>query len=353
MRHALALAERGLGNVYPNPAVGAVIVRDGNIAGRGWTAKGGRPHAETIAIAQAGDLAQNATLYVTLEPCSHHGKTSPCTQAIIAAGITHVVAACTDPNPKVCGNGFEQLRAAGVKVTGNICEAEAIKLNEGFFSVIKRQRPFVSLKLATSLDGKIATADGESQWLTCNDSRQYSHYLRKTHDAIITGIGTVTADNPSLTCRLPGCGNDSPQRIVIDSILRIPADANILPAWIFTSHEAFSANPSLVDTLIKTGSRVFTVPAADGQLPLPEILRQLAHEGITRLLVEAGSKLSSSFASQNLVDRIYWFRAPLVIGSNGLNALHGNNLPLSEIPRYSLRESRVISNDVLEVYDCG
>jgi len=343
MLHALRLAERGLGNVYPNPAVGAVIVKDGVVAGRGWTARGGRPHAETVALAQAGDSAKGATLYVTLEPCAHLGKTPPCTEAIIKSGIKHVVAACTDPNPLVAGKGFAQLRASGIEVTEKVCEAAALKLNEGFFSVIKRKRPFVALKLATSLDGKIAAASGESQWITSHASRSMGHHLRAQHDAILTGSGTVLHDNPQLTCRLPGREKDSPQRVVIDSHLKIPADARIFPAWLFTSEAAFKK--------YKGRECVFAVEKEGSNLSLKKILEKLAEEGITRLLVEAGSGLSSAFIEQNLVNRIYWFRAPLVIGEKGMSAIKGNDLPLSALQRYMLQEVQEIGEDILEIYE--
>ncbi len=344
MRHALRLAERGLGNAWPNPAVGAVIVRDGSVVGRGYTARGGRPHAETLALAQAGANASGAALYVTLEPCSHHGKTPPCTEGIIESGIKRVVAACTDPNPKVSGKGFAQLRAAGIEVIENICAQEALKLNEGFFSVIHRKRPFVALKLATSLDGKIATASGESQWITGEHSRIFGHYLRATHDAILTGIGTVLADDPSLTCRLSGREADSPQRIVLDSTLRISDKAKVLPAWVFTA-KGNNAKKNLPDT------KIFQVSREGSCLSLANILETLAQEGVTRLLVEAGSKIAGAFIEQNLADRIYWFRAPLIIGEKGLDAVSGDALPLSEIPRYLLAEMQKMQNDVLEIYD--
>lgn len=348
MLHALRLAERGLGNTWPNPSVGALIVKDGSIAGRGYTARGGRPHAETIALAEAGELARGATLYVTLEPCVHQGKTPPCAKAIIDAGIKHVVAACTDPNPLVAGKGFEQLRAAGITVTENVCKENAEQLNEGFFSVIKRKRPFVTLKLATSLDGKIATATGESKWITNGSSRRKAHWLRGAHDAIITGIGTVLADNPGLTCRLPGREADSPQRVIVDTNLGIPTKAAALPAWIFTSEKSRETTKDFPG-----GTKIFPVASENGFLSLQAILETLAEQGITRLLVEAGSTLASAFTKHTFIDRIYWFRAPIVIGDKGLPALTGENMPLAELTRYVLRSAELLGNDVLEIYDCG
>lgn len=353
MRHALRLAARGLGNTWPNPAVGAIVVKDGIILGQGRTARGGRPHAETAALAQAANTARGANLYVTLEPCAHQGKTPPCTQAIIAAGIKHVIAACTDPNPLVAGKGFAQLRAAGIEVTENICREEAEKLNEGFFSVITRKRPFVTLKIATSLDGKIAFADGSSKWITGAPARQTGHLLRATHDAILTGIGTVIADNPQLNCRLPGRENDSPQRAVVDSQIRMPPNANILPAWIFTTEVAATRESTKANELIAKGSRIFPVNSEkdNSYLSVKEILAQLACDGITRLMIEGGSSLTSAFIEQNLADRIYWFRAPIVIGEQGLSALKGASASAPSDQHYCLTETRSIGNDVLEIYE--
>lgn len=347
MHHALRLAARGLGNTWPNPAVGAVVVKDGVVVGRGWTARGGRPHAETIALTEAGRDAQDAILYVTLEPCAHHGKTPPCTEAIIRAGIKRVVSACSDPNPLVAGKGYTQLRAAGIEVIEEVYEAEALRLNEGFFSVMKRKRPFVTLKVATSLDGKIATAKGESKWITGEASRKRGHYFRATHDAIITGIGTVDLDNPELTCRLPGRLADSPQRVVVDSQLKISPKSKIFPAWIFTSKK----DPKSKKALAEKGARVFTVPRIGKNLALDAILTTLAEEGITRLMVESGYGLTSAFIEQQLADRIYWFRAPLIVGEKGLSAIRGKDVSLAKVPHYRLCDVQQIGKDLLEIYE--
>src|SRR6266705_1008472 len=215
MRAALALARRGLGRVWPNPAVGCAIVKDGRVVGRGWTQPGGRPHAETEALARAGGAAHGATAYVTLEPCCHSGRTPPCADAL-------VVAALEDPDPRVVGGGLARLRAAGIAVEAGLCAAEAAEINAGFFQRVRLGRPLVTLKLATSLDGRIATASGESRWITGPAARERAHLLRVTHDAILVGTDTVLADNPQLTCRLPGLGHRSPVRIAIDRELRIP-----------------------------------------------------------------------------------------------------------------------------------
>src|SRR5580700_4659831 len=223
MRTALGLARRGLGNTWPNPAVGCVIVKDGRVVGRGWTQKGGRPHAETEALARAGKGAKGATAYVSLEPCSHHGKTPPCAEALIAAGVSRVVAAVEDPDPRVSGRGIARLRAAGIAVEAGLCAAEAAELNAGFFCRVAQGRPLVTLKLAASLDGRIATPTGKSRWITGPAARERAHLLRAAHDAVLIGTGTALADDPQLTCRLPGLEARSPVRIVIDRTLRLPA----------------------------------------------------------------------------------------------------------------------------------
>ena len=322
MQHALRIAARGVGQVAPNPSVGVVIVKNGNIIGRGNTARGGRPHAETIALNQTGEAANGATIYVTLEPCSHHGKTPPCAEAIIKAGIKKVVVACGDPNPLVAGKGLAMLREAGIEVVENICYEQARQVNEGFLSVIEKNRPFITLKFATSLDGKIATASGESKWITGEESRTKVHQLRANHDAIITGIGTVLADNPKLDCRIKGLEQNSPIRIVLDSNNQTPKDAAIRPASIITE----SKN-------------------------LNKVVEKLAKDGITSLLVEAGRGVATSFLEHNLVDKIYWFRAPIIIGENGINAVSASIVPLVQLSRYKLIETQKLGLDILEIYE--
>jgi diaminohydroxyphosphoribosylaminopyrimidine deaminase / 5-amino-6-(5-phosphoribosylamino)uracil reductase len=339
MHHALRLAARGLGRVWPNPSVGAVIIKNDRIIGRGITARGGRPHAEPQAIAEAGADARGATLYVTLEPCSHHGQTPPCVDAIIQAGIARVVAACGDVNPQVAGKGFAALRAAGIEVTEGLCAAEARALNEGFFSVVERGRPFVSLKIATSLDGRTATNTGESKWITGETARECGHALRASQDAILTGIGTILADNPALTCRLPGRAADSPQRVVLDSNLRIPLNAKALPAWIFTAEHADAAK---IKALQSANCQLWQLPLMNGRIPLDSTLRLLAEKGITRLLVEAGKTLTESFMAANLADRIYWFRSPQVVGDVSSTVA---------VPRFSAKQVERIGQDSLEIYD--
>lgn len=292
MSQALRLAEQGLGEVWPNPAVGCVIVKENRVIGLGRTQKGGRPHAETEALAMAGEAAHGAALYVTLEPCAHQGNTPPCTEAIITAGIAEVIIACGDPDNRVNGQGMQQLKDAGLKVSEGVCQGEARELNKGFFSRIQRQRPWVSMKIATSADGFIADANGKSKWITGELARRHGHWLRSRHDAILTGIGTVLADDPALTCRLPGLEDRSPQRIVLDRQGRMPKTAQMLKdgkgeVWIF--------DKSYPDLNI--------------------VLAELAERGITRLLVEAGGGVSSAFLNAGLVDELYWYRAPTLFGT--------------------------------------
>lgn len=294
MQQALRLAEQGLGQVWPNPSVGAVIVKNGAVISVGRTAEKGRPHAEPLALTAAGSKAKGATLYVTLEPCNHQGQTPPCTEAIIQAGIAQVVVACQDLHSKVNGQGIDRLRNAGITVIEGICQADALELNRGFFSTITRARPWVTMKVATSADGCVATANGQSQWITGEASRRHGHLLRATNDAILTGIGTVLADNPRLTCRLPGCELRSPVRVVLDRQNVLPEDAAML-------HDG--------------GPEVWRYGAEHS---LPQILENLAERGITRLMIEAGPRINSALLKANLVDELYWYRAPIVIGNSGL-----------------------------------
>ncbi|MBT3397327.1 MAG: bifunctional diaminohydroxyphosphoribosylaminopyrimidine deaminase/5-amino-6-(5-phosphoribosylamino)uracil reductase RibD, partial [Alphaproteobacteria bacterium] len=216
MRSALALAQRGLGQVWPNPSVGCVLVKDGHPIGRGWTQPGGRPHAETEALARAGDRARGATAYVTLEPCAHHGETPPCAAALVEAGVAKVVVACRDPDTRVNGGGIDALKSAGIDVVEGVLETDAIDLNIGFFTRVQSDRPMVTLKLAASIDGRIATSAGKSKWITGPGARAHGHGLRARHDAVLVGAGTVNADDPELTCRLPGMTGRSPVRVILE-----------------------------------------------------------------------------------------------------------------------------------------
>lgn len=325
MRAALALAARGLGSVWPNPSVGCVLVQGGVVVGRGWTQPGGRPHGETEALARAGEAARGATAYVSLEPCNHHGKTPPCTEALIAAGVVRVVIACEDPDPRVAGSGIRRLRDAGIRVDVGVCADQAWELNRGFFTRILHDRPMVTLKLATTLDGRIATHRGESKWITGPEARALGHGLRARHDAIMVGIRTAMSDNPELTCRLPGLEGRSPVRIVFDSRLRLPLTGKLVyaarqvPTWIVTRDDADGLRRQ---ALADCGVQLIPVAADAAGLPDPaRAMADLARRGLTRVLVEGGATLAASLLRARLVDRMEWFRAAKIIGGDGTAAV--------------------------------
>ncbi len=354
MRAAIGLASRGLGSVAPNPAVGCVIVRDSRVVGRGFTQPGGRPHAETEALREAGDLARGATAYVSLEPCSHHGKTPPCADALIAAGVTRVVVATTDPDPRVSGEGVARLRAAGIDVAERVCEAEAKTINEGFFRRIADGRPMVTLKLATSLDGMIGAFGGDSRWITGDAARRAGHLLRARHDVVLTGIGTVLADDPMMDCRIEGLGNRSPIRVVADSSLRTPLDSRLVqtardvPLWLVTTEQAAA---SLGERYTDLGAQVLAVPTADGGLDMRAVLALLAARGATRVLAESGRAVAGSLLRADLVDRIAWFRAAAVIGGDGVTAIQSLGVvKVAAMPRFMPDTQVRLGQDVLETY---
>lgn len=326
MQLALTLGRRGLGNAWPNPAVGAVVVKDGVVLGRGWTQAGGRPHAETEALRRAGAAARGATLYVTLEPCSHFGRTPPCADAIVAAGIARVVSALGDPNPKVAGDGYAKLRAAGIAVTEGLGADEARRDHAGHIRRIRDGRPHITLKLAMSADGKAALAGGKPVQITGEETRKRVHLMRAMNDAILIGIGTVLADDPALTCRLPGMANLSPVRVVLDPALRLPpgsqlvATARDIPVWAVCAMDAPSEREV---TLSERGVAVIrTQGGADG-LDLVCVLRALADRGITRLMVEGGPTVAASFLRSDLVDEAWLLHGPAAIGADGRDALDG------------------------------
>lgn len=331
MAHALRLAARGLGNVWPNPAVGCVIVRDGLVIGRGWTQPGGRPHAEVRALQQAGGAAQGATAYVTLEPCAHHGHTPPCAGALIKARVARVVTALTDPDPRVSGQGHAMLRAAGITVTEGVLAAEATRLNAGFLKRVTRGLPFVTLKLAASLDGRTATATGESRWITGAQARRTVHAMRLAHDAVMVGSGTALADDPDLTVREMGAVRQ-PVRIVLDRLLRHAPDSRLgrtacdSPVWIL--HGA-SAPRGAQRGWAATGATLIETPEADGHLDLHAALQRLAGEGLTRILSEGGSTIAAALVKAGLVDDLAMFTGGLLIGNEGHPAF--GDLQLSEL----------------------
>jgi diaminohydroxyphosphoribosylaminopyrimidine deaminase / 5-amino-6-(5-phosphoribosylamino)uracil reductase len=365
MRMAIALARRGLGATWPNPSVGCVLVRDNIVLGRGWTQPGGRPHAETEAIARAnngsGQHCAGATAYVSLEPCAHHGRTPPCADALIDAGVTRVVVGLGDPDPRVDGGGIDRLRKAGVEVVEGVCEAEAAKVAAGFVMRITRSRPLVTLKIATTLDGRIATGSGHSQWITGEISRAFAHGLRANHDAILVGAGTAVADNPSLSCRLPGLGNRSPVRVVIDGAASLPltheliAGASVTPSWVLAPPGRSAIRRKEYDC---SGVEVMEIAAerageggAGDTVDLAEGLRVLAGRGITRLLVEGGGRIAASLLRQGLVDRIVWFRAPRIIGGDGLPAAAGFGVDLlDQAPEFIRLSTRATGDDLMEIY---
>ena len=346
MALALSLGRRGMGRVWPNPAVGCVIVKQGRIVGRGWTADGGRPHAEPQALTQAGADARGATAYVTLEPCSHHGQTPPCAEALIAAEISRVVIATEDPDPRVAGRGIAVLKAAGIIVDLGCLEAQARADHAGFLFRITQNRPFITLKLALSLDGRIATATGESQWITGPDARRAVHMLRARHDAVLIGAGTARADDPMLTVR--GLGIDrQPVRVVVSRQLILPLDgalarsAHDVPLWL--------CHGTGVDTA------PWTALGADCRIVEPfdiaQVMRDLATRGITRVFCEGGGSLAASLLGTGLVDELIVFSAGLIIGADGLPGVALLGLTqLAEAPRFRLVDHAPIGGDIMQVW---
>lgn len=357
MQLALALGRRGQGRTWPNPAVGAVVVKDGLIVGRGWTQPGGRPHAEPEALKRAGDAAQGATLYVTLEPCSHFGKSPPCVDAVIASGISRVVSAIEDPNPEVAGKGHAKLRAAGITVDVGLCAAEAARDHAGHFRRIRDKRPHVILKLAVSADDKIGASGHRPLAITGEMARTKVHLLRAHCDAILVGIGTVLSDDPLLTCRLPGMEARSPVRVVLDRALRMPGDSRLVhsaratPLWVVSSETAEAAAAMKLGA---AGAQVIRVPTdlAKPGLDLPAVLHALAEKGVTRLMVEGGARVASSFVAADLADEIWLLRGPATVGAGGVPALDA--LPLVAItqsPAFRVRASETLDKDTLTVYE--
>jgi diaminohydroxyphosphoribosylaminopyrimidine deaminase/5-amino-6-(5-phosphoribosylamino)uracil reductase len=353
MKAALALARRGLGSVWPNPTVGCVLVREGRVIGRGWTQPGGRPHGETEALQRAGAAAKSATAYVSLEPCCHWGKTPPCTDALIAAGVARVVLPIEDPDPRVSGKGIAKLREAGIKVDTGLCAEEAAELNAGFFLRLREGRPLVTLKLATTLDGQLATSTGESRWITGALARDRAHLLRANHDAVMIGSNTVITDDPLLTCRLPGLDAQSPVRIVLDSRLNVPltarvvAEARQVPTWFITLRHGDAARR---EAFLSCGVQLIEVrPTPEHMVDIAAAFQELGRRGLTRVLVEGGSTLAAVLLRAGLVDRLAWFHAPSLIGGDGIPAVAGFGLAaLETAPRFERIAVETIGEDVLE-----
>ena len=356
MREALLLARNAQGRTSPNPMVGAVLVKEGRIIGAGWHRKAGEPHAEIHALRMAGDLAKGATLYVTLEPCSHRGRTGPCAKALVRAGIRRAVIAMKDPNPKVAGRGIHLLQEAGIEVSLGLCEAEARALNRAYLTWIEKQRPYVLLKMAMTLDGKIATGKGTARAITGEAAQKKVHHWRDCFDAILVGLGTVLADDPRLTTRGLD-GGKNPVRIVLDSKARIPLTAKILqdgaaPTWIAVTK---SAPPARVQALQATGAEVLQV--GDGaRVDLPFLLKTLAQRDILSLLVEGGGETHFSFLRAGLFDRVAAFIAPKIAGGrDSLTAVEGDGfgslaeaLPLTNLRAEPLGEDILLTADAKE-----
>lgn len=350
MRTALALGRRGMGSVWPNPAVGCVIVQGDRVVGRGWTQPGGRPHAEAMALAQAGAAARGGTAYVTLEPCAHTGKTPPCSEALIAAGVARVVTALTDPDPRVAGQGHAKLRAAGITVVEGVCADHARWDQRGFLSRITRGRPHLTLKLALSLDGRIATASGESQWITGAAARRFGHYLRSLHDLILVGAGTARADNPSLNVRDMGV-RAQPVRAVATRRLDLPRDGHLLtdggpPVWLLHGADAPQKRRA---ALADTDLTLIEIPLGpDGQLDPLALLTALGGRGITRIYCEGGGALAASLLAAGLVDELYAFTAGMGLGAEARPGLGVMGISrLAEAARFDLIDTQAIGNDVL------
>lgn len=362
MRVALGLARRSLGRVSPNPGVSALLVKNGVVLGRGVTAPGGRPHAETLAIDQAraryGDAAlRGATAYVTLEPCNHHGKTPPCTEALISAGIGRLVSPIEDPDPRVSGSGFARLREAGIAVETGVMAAEARRLHRGFLSRIERGRPYTTLKLAATLDGRIATGSGESRWITGPEARRRVHLMRAQADAVLVGAGTAQADDPMLDVRGFGADVSQPLRVVADSRLSLPMASRLaqsaadVPLWLLHGPRATEAAR---DALASAGARLIEVPAVEGGIDLEAGLRALAGLGISRLMCEGGGGLAASLVRAGLADELWLFQAGKAIGAEGSPALGPLGLDnLAEAPHFALETVERLGDDILSRWRAG
>jgi diaminohydroxyphosphoribosylaminopyrimidine deaminase/5-amino-6-(5-phosphoribosylamino)uracil reductase len=352
MALALSLGRRGLGRVWPNPAVGCIIVKDGRIIGRGWTADGGRPHAEPQALSEAGKAARGATAYVTLEPCAHHGKTPPCAEALVAAGIARVVIAAGDPDPRVAGRGVVILKSAGIEVETGVLQAEADIDHAGFFSRITKGRPFVTLKIASSLDGRIATATGESRWITGPQARRAVHALRARHDAVMIGGGTARADDPMLDIRDLGLSKQ-PVRVVISRRLDLPVEgrlaqtANAQPLWLCHGPEAEARRAEWK----ALGAECLPCEVTGGQISPASALAALAEKGLTRVFCEGGGALAASLLREGLVDELIVHFAGLAIGAEGTPALGAMGIDrLGNAPRFDLAEVKQLGADVQSVW---
>ncbi|MBJ3763463.1 bifunctional diaminohydroxyphosphoribosylaminopyrimidine deaminase/5-amino-6-(5-phosphoribosylamino)uracil reductase RibD [Maribius pontilimi] len=353
MRAALSLGRRGLGRVWPNPAVGCVIVKAGRVMGRGWTQPGGRPHAEAVALAQAGDAARGSTAYVTLEPCAHHGKTPPCARALISAGVARVVTALDDPDARVAGRGHAMLRAAGIDVVTGVCEEAARADQIGFLTRVTQGRPMLTLKLAMSLDGRIATASGESQWITGSQARRAVHAARLNHDAVLVGGGTARADDPQLTVRDLGARHQ-PVRIIAARRLDLPKAGKLAASagsdlWLLHAEDAPEGRRRAWQ---EAGARLVQVPLSGGRLDPGALMQELGARGLTRVFCEGGGTFAASLLQLGLVDRLMLFTAGKAIGAEGQPGLGALGLSaLADAPQFVLRDVRALGGDTLSLWD--
>ncbi len=354
MRLAIQLGARGQGRAWPNPAVGCVLVKDGRVVGRGWTQPGGRPHAEPVALAQAGDAARGATAYVSLEPCAHHGKTPPCADALIQAGVARVVAALRDPDPRTDGGGLARLEAAGIATEVGVLQQEAAQSHRGFLTRVAAGRPALTLKLAASVDGRIATATGESQWITGPEARRAVHGMRARHDAVMVGGGTARADDPSLTVRDLGVSHQ-PVRVVLSRRLDLPKDSQLMrsarevPVWLCHGADASAAATARWEAAGATLLPVATGPG--GQLDLAAVLQTLGDQGLTRVFCEGGGAVAAGLLAADLVDELAAFSAGLALGAEGTPALGAMGVAaLAEAPRFALSEVRAVGPDILAIW---
>ncbi|MGV6805128.1 MAG: bifunctional diaminohydroxyphosphoribosylaminopyrimidine deaminase/5-amino-6-(5-phosphoribosylamino)uracil reductase RibD [Ruegeria sp.] len=353
MALALSLGRRGQGACWPNPAVGCVLVQGERIVGRGWTQPGGRPHAETVALAQAGDATRGATAYVSLEPCAHHGQTPPCAQALIDAGIARVVSAIEDSDPRVAGQGFAMLREAGVSVTTGVLADQAAFDHAGFFMKTEQGRPFVTLKLASSFDGRIATATRQSKWITGPAARRAVHAMRARYDAVMIGAGTARADDPTLTVRDLGIERQ-PVRVIVSRHLELPLmgqlarSASDVPVWLCHGPSPDAERAAAWEGL---GARLIPCALQGHHIDPSDLVHQLGQAGLTRVFCEGGSALAASLLADDLVDELIGFSAGVAIGAEGLPAIGALGLEdLGDAPRFALVETRRIEGDVLHVW---
>ncbi|NLO22675.1 MAG: bifunctional diaminohydroxyphosphoribosylaminopyrimidine deaminase/5-amino-6-(5-phosphoribosylamino)uracil reductase RibD [Syntrophomonadaceae bacterium] len=352
MQRAIELASLAQGRTSPNPLVGAVIVKDGKIIGEGYHKKAGTPHAEIHALTAAGSASRGATLYVSLEPCCHHGRTPPCTEAIIEAGIKRVVIATLDPNPKVAGGGLQKLQEAGIDAEFGLLQQAARELNEVFFKYIQKGLPFVALKTAMTLDGKIAASSGDSRWITGPEARQYVHHLRNTYDAIMVGIGTVLADNPQLNTRLNEGNGRDPLRIIIDNQLKLPLGSIIAcssreqPSLVFCGTDIDEHKAA---ELTHLGVEIIKIELEHGLVPLHQVLTILAQREISSILVEGGAEINASLVEQGLVDKFYWFIGPKIIGGRkALSPVGGTGFELMrEAMDLTIQDIKQLGRDIL------